>query len=136
TGYSLIAQSGNRYEQGMFRLEHARALAQHAAESRRREYARRRVVGISLLTLVPGISGGSETYARELCRALARVGTLEYRVFVPGIATDAGDGLASQTVDGYRASRTMPGRIAAMSRATLNPEPLRRALELEHLNAI
>ena len=28
TGYSLIAQSGNRYEQGMFRLEHARALAQ------------------------------------------------------------------------------------------------------------
>ena len=32
-----------------------------------------RVIGISLLTLVPGISGGSETYARELCRALARV---------------------------------------------------------------
>ena len=94
------------------------------------------MVGISLLTLVPGISGGSETYARELCRALARVGTLEYRVFVPGIATDAGDGLASQTVDGYRASRTMPGRIAAMSRATLHPKPLRRALELDRLSAI
>ena len=28
TGYPLIAQSGNRYEEGMFRLEHARALAQ------------------------------------------------------------------------------------------------------------
>ena len=29
-------------------------------------------VGISLLTLVPGIVGGSETYARELCNALDR----------------------------------------------------------------
>ena len=27
------------------------------------------MVGISLLTLVPRISGGSETYARELVRA-------------------------------------------------------------------
>ena len=35
-------------------------------------------VGLSLLTLVPGISGGSETYARELARALARIGTHEY----------------------------------------------------------
>src|SRR5207237_1713759 len=44
------------------------------------------VVGISLLTLVPGVVGGSETYARELCRALDRVGELEYRAFVPTIA--------------------------------------------------
>ena len=40
-------------------------------------------VGLSLLTLVPGISGGSETYARELCRALARVGSHRYEVLVP-----------------------------------------------------
>ena len=46
------------------------------------------MVGISLLTLVPGISGGSETYARELVRALGRVGELDYRVFLPTIATD------------------------------------------------
>src|SRR5439155_4380868 len=130
TGYSLIAQSGNRYEQGMFRLEHARALAQHAAESRRREYARRRVVGISLLTLVPGLSGGSETYARELCRALRRVGSLGYRVFVPTISVDAADGLPSSVVSRYRASRTMPGRMAAMSLAVLRPKPLRFELEL------
>ena len=32
------------------------------------------MVGISLLTLVPGVVGGSETYARELVRALARIG--------------------------------------------------------------
>lgn len=63
------------------------------------------VVGISLLTLVPGISGGSETYARELCRALARVGELEYLVFVPEIAPDAGDALPTEVVRGYRASQ-------------------------------
>jgi glycosyltransferase involved in cell wall biosynthesis len=95
-----------------------------------------RVVGISLLTLVPGISGGSETYARELCRALARVGELDYRVFVPPIAADAGDGLPSDVVHGYRASRTMRGRIAAMSLAAARPGPLRRALRVEQLEAL
>ena len=94
------------------------------------------MIGISLLTLVPGLSGGSETYVRELCRTLARVGELRYRVFVPEIAPDASDGLPSSVVARYRASRTMPGRIAAMSLATLHPGPIRRALELERLDAI
>ena len=94
------------------------------------------MIGISLLTLVPGLSGGSETYARELCRALGRVGGLSYRVFVPTIATDAADGLPSHTVAGYRASRTMPGRIAAMSLAAARPRPLRRELELDALEAV
>ena len=48
-------------------------------------------VGLPLLTLVPGISGGSETYARELCRALARVGEHEYEALVPMLAPDAGE---------------------------------------------
>jgi glycosyltransferase involved in cell wall biosynthesis len=94
------------------------------------------MVGISLLTLVPGISGGSETYARELCRALARVGELRYHVFVPEIAPDASDGLPSTVVGKYRASRTMPGRIAAMSLAALRPQTLRRELKLDRLDAI
>src|SRR5262245_17294962 len=94
------------------------------------------VIGISLLTLVPGISGGSETYARELCRALARVGELRYRVFLPEIAPDAADGLPWSVVGGYRSSRTMPGRIAAMSLAAARPGPLRRAMELDGLDAV
>ena len=94
------------------------------------------MVGISLLTLVPGISGGSETYARELCRALARVGKLEYRVFVPSIARDAGDGLPTTVVEDYRASRSMPGRIVAMSAAAARPGPLRRALAVDELDAL
>src|SRR3954466_5195298 len=96
----------------------------------------RRVIGISMLTLVPGVMGGSETYARELTRALARVGELEYRVFVPSIAADAGDGLPSSVVPEYRASSTMPGRIAAMSLAALAPGRIRRRLALDRLDAI
>lgn len=93
-------------------------------------------IGISLLTLVPGIVGGSETYARELCAALGRVGRHEYRVSVPTIAADAGGPLPSHVVAAYRASRTTPGRIAAMAQAALAPWPLRRALGTRDLDAI
>jgi glycosyltransferase involved in cell wall biosynthesis len=82
-------------------------------------------VGISLLTLVPGVSGGSETYARELVRALGRVGTLQYRVFLPTIAADV-DGLPAEVVQEYRASRSTPGRIVAMTAGTLAGARLRR----------
>jgi len=93
-------------------------------------------VGISLLTLVPGVVGGSETYARELTRALARVGELEYEAFVPSIAPDAADGLPSRVVAEYRARTTTTGRVAAMSRAWLAPGRVRRALRLDGLDAI
>ena len=89
-----------------------------------------------MLTLVPGVVGGSETYARELTRALARVGELEYRAFVPSIAADAGDGLPTTVVTEYRASRTTSGRVAAMARAALAPSRLRTALDLSELDAI
>jgi glycosyltransferase involved in cell wall biosynthesis len=94
------------------------------------------MVGISILTLVPGLFGGSATYARELTRALARSGTLDYRVFAPTLAPDAGDGLPTTTVTAYRASRTSAGRLKAMALATAMPAPVRRQLELERLDGI
>jgi hypothetical protein len=75
-------------------------------------------VGISLLTLVPGVVGGSETYARELVRALGRVGEHDYRVFKPTVAEDD---LPGKTVRTYRASRSRPGRATAMAEAVLLP---------------
>src|SRR3954447_18012754 len=93
-------------------------------------------VGISLLTLVPGISGGSETYARALTRTLAGEGTLEDKVFLPTIAADAGGGLDAEGVTRCRAPPVMPGRIAAMASAALHPGPLRRALDLDGLDAV
>jgi glycosyltransferase involved in cell wall biosynthesis len=94
------------------------------------------MIGISLLTLVPGVFGGSATYAAGLIRALARVGTLEYRVFAPTIAPDAGNGLPTKIVSSYRASRRSASRLAAMSLATVFPAPVRRDLELGLLDAI
>jgi glycosyltransferase involved in cell wall biosynthesis len=89
-------------------------------------------VGISLLTLVPGVVGGSETYARELVRALDRVGELDYRVFRPRIAED----IPGETIRSYRARRTQRGRIAAMAHAAVAPRRIRRELRLDELDAI
>jgi glycosyltransferase involved in cell wall biosynthesis len=96
----------------------------------------RGMVGISLLTLVPGVVGGSETYARELCRSLAHVGELEYRAFTPTIAPDAADGLESRVIRGYPASVTTPGRARAMASAVLRGGRLVRELDLASLDAI
>jgi len=72
-------------------------------------------VGISLLTLAPDDVGGSETYARQLVRSLARVGTLEYRVLVPARAKDAAEGLPAVEVQDPRVGRRGPSRIPAMA---------------------
>ena len=85
-------------------------------------------VGLSLLTLVPGISGGSETYARELVRGLGRVGRFEYRAFLPSIATDV-TGVPVEVVPEYRASRSLPGRVVAMADASLASGRIRRRFE-------
>jgi glycosyltransferase involved in cell wall biosynthesis len=82
------------------------------------------VVGISLLTLVPGAVGGSEVYARELLLALALHGELEYRVLLPTLAPDAAGGLPHEVAPEYPASRTAAGRLRAMTQAALRPGPL------------
>jgi glycosyltransferase involved in cell wall biosynthesis len=87
------------------------------------------LVALPLLTLVPGISGGSETYARELCRALARVGGHEYLTLVPTLAPEAGGGLETVVATDYRASTTTPGRLLAMGRASFRQTALRSPLD-------
>ena len=86
-------------------------------------------VGISLLTLVPGEVGGSETYVRGLASGLAEVGTLEYLALVPPVAAGAGEGLPESLVTEYRAARTMRERMAAMTLAAARPGPLRHRYE-------
>jgi glycosyltransferase involved in cell wall biosynthesis len=94
------------------------------------------MVGISLLTLVPGVFGGSATYASGLLRALERFGELEYRVFVPRIATMPTQMLPTKAVTAYPAAYSMPGRIAAMALAAVAPRRIRRQLELDSLSAM
>ncbi len=82
-------------------------------------------VGLSMLTLVPGVVGGSETYARGLARALADERTVEITAFVPSLAPDAGEGLRTEVVDEYRAGTSTAGRLRGIATSTLTPSGLR-----------
>ncbi|HZR91658.1 MAG TPA: glycosyltransferase family 1 protein [Gaiellaceae bacterium] len=93
-------------------------------------------IGLSLLTLVPGVVGGSETYARELARALSRVGELDYLAFCPRVAPDAADGLPSVSVPEYRAATGTAGRLLAMALASAAPGRIRRLFGEARLDAI
>ena len=86
-------------------------------------------VALSMLTLVPRISGGSETYARELAGALSRVGRHTYEALVPTLAPDAGADLPTVVATGYHASATPAGRLRAMTSAAIRPGALRATLE-------
>ncbi len=86
------------------------------------------MIGISLLTLVPGEIGGAETAARGLVAGLADVGTLEYAVFTPPAAPGAAGGLPEVAVPEYRLARTVPQRALAMALASARPGPLRARL--------
>src|SRR6516164_935967 len=83
------------------------------------------MLAIALLTLVPGELGGSESSTRELLRALARVGTLDYRVFLPPVAPEAAEGLPTEVVAEYRRARSIPERLTAMGLAAARPGPIR-----------
>jgi glycosyltransferase involved in cell wall biosynthesis len=83
-------------------------------------------VGLSLLTLVPGAVGGSETYVRGLARALAEVGELDYVALVPEPAAGAGEGLPETIVPEYGSGSS---KALAMARATVRPSGIRRRYE-------
>lgn len=87
------------------------------------------MVGIPLLTLVPGELGGSETYVRELLRGLGRVGEHEYKVLLPPAAPTASEGLPSEIATEYRLARTIMQRLVAMGAAAARPGPLRARLD-------
>lgn len=72
-------------------------------------------IGISLLTFAPGDLGGSETYAVQLVRALARVGSLEYVVFTPRRAKAMAEGLPTVEVEEPAAGARGPSRIPLMA---------------------
>jgi glycosyltransferase involved in cell wall biosynthesis len=86
-------------------------------------------VGISLLTLAPGDLGGSETYARQLVKALSSVGTLEYAVFVPARAKDAAGSLPCIEVREPPIARRGPARIVAMALSTFRSRKIQTRLD-------
>ena len=96
---------------------------------KRRPVRSRVVIALSLLTLVPGQLGGTETYVRELTKALAANGELEYVAVVPPVARGGANGLPEEVATEYRTARTLPQRFASMGLAAVRPGPLRRRLD-------
>jgi len=94
------------------------------------------VIGICLLTLVPGVVGGTETHARAICRSLQEDGTLDYTAYLPSIAADASGPMPAEVVAGYSASRSTAGRLSAVARATLTPGSLSAEMRVTELEAI
>jgi glycosyltransferase involved in cell wall biosynthesis len=93
------------------------------------------MIGISLLTLDPWTVGGTQTHARELVRALAQHGALDYRVYVSDLAPEAGGDLRTVVVPEFPAGQARLGRVAGLARATVADGKLRRVLDRDHAAA-
>jgi glycosyltransferase involved in cell wall biosynthesis len=93
-------------------------------------------VGISALTLVPGVVGGSETAYRALLREYHQHPEITPRVFLPTIAPDAAEGHAYTVVQSYPASTSTPGRLYAMGSSLALGGRIRRELRLDQLDVM
>ncbi len=76
-------------------------------------------VAVSMLTLVPGGMGGSETYARELTRQLATTTAVNAVAWVPAAAAGFSQGIPEQVVSQVRGGASTFQRIASVATATL-----------------
>jgi glycosyltransferase involved in cell wall biosynthesis len=85
-----------------------------------------------MLTLVPGESGGSETYARGLAQALAQRARVDVTAFVPPLAPDAADGLPAVVVDRYGTPRGTVARLWTMVAAAARPGLLGHRIDAAH----
>jgi glycosyltransferase involved in cell wall biosynthesis len=80
-----------------------------------------------MLTLVPGEMGGSESYARGLCGALAANSSIDAVAFVTRAARDAGEGLPTEVVAGYPSGRSALGKVFGMTVGLARRGKMRRA---------
>ncbi len=76
-------------------------------------------VALSMLTLVPGAMGGSETYARELIRTLGRSTTIEATTFVSRSAGGFSTAVTEHVVGGVLGGPSPRARARSMVEAGL-----------------
>jgi len=93
-------------------------------------------VGISALTLVPGVVGGSETAFRALLQEYHRIPDITPRIFLPTIAADASEGHAYNVIQSYPASTSTPGRLYAMGSSLALGGRIRREMRLGDLEVL
>ena len=85
-------------------------------------------VALSMLTLVPGGMGGSETYARELTRQLATAKGVHTTAYVPAMAAGFSQGIDERIISQVRIGGSMIGRLRAVASAELFASGIRRKM--------
>jgi glycosyltransferase involved in cell wall biosynthesis len=85
-------------------------------------------VGISMLTLVPGGMGGSETYARELTRQLGVSSSVNATCYVNEAARGFSQGADEVVVPGLRGGATTASRLATLARGMVRRNSILRLM--------
>lgn len=85
-------------------------------------------VGVSMLTLVPGGMGGSETYARELVRQLGRSSTVKVTCYVNESAAGFCEGAEEIVISGLSGGSTTIARLATLARGLLTRRSILRKM--------
>ena len=93
-------------------------------------------VGISALTLVPGVVGGSETAYRAILRGLHAHPEVQPHVYLPTIAPDAHEGHAYSVIHSYPAGASTPKRLYAMGSALTAGGRIRREMRLDDVDVV
>ena len=85
-------------------------------------------VALSMLTLVPGGMGGSETYARELTRELATTDSVDATAYVPEGAGGFSRGIPEVMIPGVRAGGSTAQRLARVAAALVGAQRIRASM--------
>ena len=85
-------------------------------------------VALSMLTLVPGGMGGSETYARELTRQLATANGVRATAYVPSSARGFSQGIDERVIGETRGGGSTAARLRAVASSTIFGPAIRRQM--------
>lgn len=85
-------------------------------------------VALSMLTLVPGGMGGSETYARELTRVLATTDEVRASAFVPATAAGFSRGIPEHVAARVRTGGSTRDRLLGLASARWRSGDVRAAM--------
>jgi glycosyltransferase involved in cell wall biosynthesis len=85
-------------------------------------------IALSMLTLVPGGMGGSETYARELTAQLAHMADVEATAVLPATAAGFSRGIPETVIASIRVSPSNAGRLKAIASIVARSLSIRRVI--------
>ena len=85
-------------------------------------------VALSMLTLVRGGMGGSETYARALTEQLSRTDAVTATAFVPASAQGFSEGISEHVVHSVRTGPSTRERLLGLAHVTARSGSIRRSM--------